>query len=118
MKFPTLLPLLSIALLSACASKPTPPLRVNMPPSAHEALLQPEAGADETAPVADSSIRYRVGDQFVSLEELRSGAIDQDSTVVILAEPSVTFSRISEVLHELYRLGYLVSFQAQEADTP
>jgi len=114
MKSIRFLPPLLLLLLSGCASPPPPAIRVEMPPSAPKSSEMPS----EEIPEASHAIRYQIDGQFVTLDELKTGEFDKESTVMIVAEPSVTFSRISEAMREVYSLGFLVGFVAQEAGTP
>ena len=73
-----------------------------------------EASEDIQAPVPPQ-IRYFIGDEEFSLEELQDGDFPDDTTVKISAHRHTPHGEVTEALINIHTLGYAVEFVVKDS---
>ena len=127
----------SFVFLAGCSSPPPPTVR-DMPPRI-ETPVQAEAGeidpaaphqapqneapatdapeGAEALPEPSGGIRYLLNGDPISVEDLQSGDIPENSTITIMAERHVPYSLVTDALLKIHEMGYLVNFGVEEVSS-
>jgi hypothetical protein len=84
-----------------------------MPPPPSPDAMEIMAPAPE-ASILPPGVKLLAGERELRLEELEKGEIPVDSTITVLAEPSVSYGVVLDVLKKVHDLGYLVHVPTPE----